>query len=85
MRSHNQPSLPSNRAFVVQFHAEADIAKERFTGRVEHIVSYQATCFDSLAALVTFMARVLTAHDAEEDEPGDKSGCCKGHQVGKGF
>jgi hypothetical protein len=78
--------LPSNRAFVIQFHAAADIAKERFTGRVEHIVSYQATRFDSLAALVTFIVRVLTAHDAEkEDEPGDKPGCCNGHQVGKGF
>jgi hypothetical protein len=79
--------LPSDRAFVVQFHAEADVAKGLFRGRVEHIVSYQATRFDSLEALVTFMARVLAAHEAEkEDEPGAKPGCCNGRQVvGQGF
>ena len=85
MRSPNQPSLPSGRAFVVQFHAEADLAKGLFTGRVEHIVSYQATHFDSFEALVTFMERVLATHEAEEDEPGDKPGYCNGYQVGNGF
>ena len=86
MRSQNQPSLPSGRAFVVQFHAEADVAKGLFTGRVEHIVSYQATHFDSLEALVTFMTLVLAAHEAaEEDESGDKPRCCNGYQVGNGF
>ena len=85
MRSPKQPSLPSDRAFVVQFHAEADIAKGLFTGKVEHIVSYQATYFDSLEALVTFMERVLAAHEAEEeDELGDNLGYCNGHQVGAG-
>jgi hypothetical protein len=86
MRSQNQPSLPSGRAFVVQFHAEADLAKGLFTGRVEHVVSYQATRFDSLQALVTFMERALAAHEAqEEDEPGDSLAYCNGHQVGNGF
>ena len=86
MRSPKQPALPSGRAFVVQFHAEADLAKGLFTGRAEHIVSYQATRFDSLEALVTFMARVLAAHAAEEeDEPGDKLGYGNGHQVNNGF
>jgi hypothetical protein len=66
MRSPNQPSLPSNRAFVVQFHAEADVAQGLFTGKVEHVVSYQATRFDSREALVTFMARVLAAQEVEE-------------------
>lgn len=85
MRSPDQPSLPSGRAFVVQFHAEADMAKGLVTGRVEHIVSYQATRFDSREALVTFMARVLAAHAAAaEDEPGAKAGCGHGPQVGKG-
>jgi hypothetical protein len=86
MRSQMQPALPSGRAFVVQFHAEANIAKGLFTGRVEHIVSYQATHFDSLEALVTFIERVLAAHEAEEeDESGDTLGYCNGHQVGNGF
>ena len=75
MRSKGQPSLPSGRAFVVQLHAEADVAQGHFKGRVEHIVSYQATHFDSLAALASFMARVVAAHEAqeEEDEPGLRS------------
>jgi hypothetical protein len=86
MRSQNQPSLPVGRAFVVQLHAEADIAKGRFIGKVEHIVSYQATHFDSLEALVTFMARVLAAHEAEEeDELGDRPGYYNSRQVSKGF
>ena len=86
MRSLKQPALPSGRAFVVQFHAEADLAKGLFTGKVEHIVSYQATRFDSLEALVTFMERVLAAHEAEEEgKPGDSLAYCNGHQVGNGF
>jgi hypothetical protein len=68
MRSKDQPSLPSGRAFVVQLHAEADVAKGLFKGRVEHIVSMKATHFDSLDALVTFMARVLAEHEAEDPE-----------------
>jgi hypothetical protein len=86
MSSRNQPSLPSGRAFVVQLHAEADIAKGCFTGRVEHIASYQATRFDSLEDLTAFMARVLAAYEAEEeDESGDEPGCYNGHQIGNGF
>jgi len=68
MRSKDQPSLPRGRAFVVQFHADADVAKGPFKGRVEHLVSMQATHFDSLDALVTFMARVLAECEAEDPE-----------------
>jgi hypothetical protein len=68
MRAKDQPSLPSGRAFVVQLHTEADLAKGPFKGRVEHIVSMQATHFDSLDALVTFMARVLAEGEAEDPE-----------------
>jgi hypothetical protein len=74
MRSQGQPSLPTGRAFVVQLHAEADVAKGRFKGRVEHIVSYQATHFASVDALALFMARVVAEHEAEEEEaaPGEE-------------
>jgi hypothetical protein len=68
MRAKDQPSLPRSRAFVVQLHAEAEVAKGPFKGRVEHLVSMQATHFDSLDALVTFMARVLAEVEAEEPE-----------------
>lgn len=52
--------LPAQRAFLVQVHAEAAVAQGRLTGRVEHVVSGQATHFASLEELLAFMARVLT-------------------------
>jgi hypothetical protein len=58
--SEDPSSLSPYRAFVVQFRAEADLAHERCTGRVEHVVSGQATHFDSLEELLAFIARVLT-------------------------
>jgi hypothetical protein len=56
-----QPSLPANRAFVVQLHADAQPEQGQFRGRVEHIVSYQSAHFESVAELTAFMVRVLTA------------------------
>ena len=53
------PLLPQW-AFVVQFRTETDVKRSRCTGRVEHVVSGQATHFDSLEELLTFMTRVLT-------------------------
>ena len=64
----NQPSLPTQRAFVVQLHAESKIAKGQFKGRVEHMVSGQSTHFSSMKALKAFMHRVLTEERAEEPE-----------------
>ena len=61
-----RPSLPTGRAFVVQLHAEADIAHRRLHGRVEHIVSGEATRFASVDELVTFMVELLA--EAEEEE-----------------
>ena len=60
MPSTNQPSLPTNRAFVVQLHAEAKVKQGEFKGRVEHIVSMRATHFDSLEELVTFIVQAVT-------------------------
>jgi len=45
---------------VVQFRAETAVEQGRFVGRVEHVVSGQATHFDSLEELLAFIARVLT-------------------------
>ena len=55
-----QPTLPTQRAFVVQVHANADMGQGQVWGRVEHIVSGQATRFQSVEALVRFMVQVLT-------------------------
>ena len=51
--------LSPQRAFVVQFRAETKLAQGRCAGRVEHVVSRQATHFHSLEELLAFMARVL--------------------------
>jgi hypothetical protein len=52
--------LPAQRAFLVQVHAEADVTQGSLAGRVEHVVSGQATHFASLEELLAFLARVLT-------------------------
>jgi hypothetical protein len=51
--------LPAARAFVVQFLATAAVDAGRLEGRVEHVVSGQATHFHSLEDLLAFMACVL--------------------------
>jgi hypothetical protein len=46
-------------AFVVQFRTETELERGRCTGRVEHVVSGQATVFHTLEELLAFVARVL--------------------------
>jgi hypothetical protein len=65
-----QPSLPANRAFVVQLHADAQPEKGRFRGRVEHLVSYQAAHFASVEELTAVMVRVLTVDPHETGNTG---------------
>jgi hypothetical protein len=48
-------------AFVVQFRTETDVEQGHCTGRVEHVVSGQATHFASLEELLAFIARVLAS------------------------
>ena len=57
--THLSPTLPTNRAFVVQFRAEPSATSRGWEGRVEHIVSGQTSHFDSLEELVVFIRRVL--------------------------
>ncbi len=52
--------LPAQRTFLVQVHAQAEVAQGRLAGRVEHVVSGQATHFASPEELLVFMARVLS-------------------------
>jgi hypothetical protein len=51
--------LSPHYAFVVQWATDTQIAEGRMLGRVEHVVSRQATHFTSLDELLAFMARVL--------------------------
>ena len=67
--SEHEPTLPTDQAFVVQFGAQGPEPGVRYAGRVEHLVSGQATHFHSLDDLCAFIARVLRAvraHPAEE-------------------
>ena len=57
--SHTQSLLPVNRAFVVQFQADADLAQGIVLGRVEHIRSGTATRFADCEALQQFLIRLL--------------------------
>ena len=67
MMSKSQPSLPTNRAFVVQFRAQSPGASSSYAGRIEHIVSGEATRFQSLEELLAFMVRVLVHVQQESD------------------
>ena len=51
-------------AFVVQLREGTTLTPEGLHGRIEHIVSGQATTFDSLAAVLAFVQQVLTVPDA---------------------
>jgi hypothetical protein len=53
------PSLSPDRAFVVQLRTDTRVEAGSLAGRIEHVVSGQATTFQSLEALFTFMVRVL--------------------------
>ena len=67
--SKNAPSLPTNRAFVVQFRASTEGRQRLFKGRVEHLVSGQAVRFHSVKELKAFMTGVLTEVESAATEP----------------
>jgi hypothetical protein len=57
----SQPAYPTQRAFVVQLHAETDVVQSEVRGRVEHIVSEQVTHSQTVEELVQFMVHILTS------------------------
>jgi hypothetical protein len=65
----NPADLSVTRAFVVQFRADTVVEQRHLTGRVEHVVSGQATDFQSLETLLAFMARVLRAERERLSNP----------------
>jgi hypothetical protein len=66
MAAKQQPSLPAKRAFVVQVHADAKVEQGQWQGRVEHLVSFQATRFQSLEELLAFIVKVLNEPEPQE-------------------
>jgi len=65
----SQPSLPTNRAFVVQFRPLATAPSPSYEGRVEHLESGQVARFHSLEELLAFMIRMLTEVGEQSDSP----------------
>jgi hypothetical protein len=65
----SQPSLPSNRVFVVQFRTQPPGGPAGYDGRVEHLVSGQVVRFHSLEELLAFMTRVLAEVEQQTDTP----------------
>ena len=57
----NPAHLSVTRAVVVQLRADTTVEQGHLAGRVEHVVSGQATDFEALETLLAFMARVLRA------------------------
>ena len=58
--SQGTPSLPANRACVMQLRAQPAGTPLRWEGRVEHIVSGEAIHFHSPEELLAFMTRIVT-------------------------
>ena len=56
----SQPSLPTARAFVVQFRSQTTDVPLSWEGRVEHLVSGQVARFHSPEELLAFLSHVLT-------------------------
>jgi hypothetical protein len=54
------PSLPTNKAFVVQFRSHPAGTPLSWEGRVEHLTSGQVLRFHAPEELLAFLARVLT-------------------------
>jgi hypothetical protein len=57
---HSEPTLPSNRAFVVQFRVTSELTTDDCTGRIEHLVTGQSVRFDSWEHLQRFIQEMLT-------------------------
>jgi len=67
MTPKNKPSLPSNRAFVVQLRWDADIEHGDVRGRVEHFTSREASHFESVEELMAFITRVVVAQHTDAE------------------
>ena len=62
-----QPAwLPPQRAFVIQLYAAVRLDASCIAGRIEHVVSGQASHFDSLEALGVFIMRVLAEVETQD-------------------
>jgi hypothetical protein len=58
-----QPTLPADRAFVIQFRSAGPAATDREQGRAEHVVTGAATHFGDWHQLRAFVESILTRAD----------------------
>lgn len=61
----NQPALPRQRAFVVQFRVGDELQAGQLAGRVEHVLSGRYAPFHSIDELEQFLRQVLTETTTE--------------------
>jgi hypothetical protein len=61
--------LSVHRTFVVQFRSDTAVERGYLAGRVEHVVSGQATDFQSLETPLAFVAQVLRAERDASSNP----------------
>jgi hypothetical protein len=69
-RADNPAHLSVHWAFVVQFQSDTAVEQGHLVGRVEHVVSGQATVFQSLETLLAFIAQVLREERERSANPG---------------
>ena len=67
-RAHNCPPRFPHWAFVVQVRQGSGFSPDTQQGRVEHIVSGQATTFTSLAELVAFIKQTVATEEKTTNE-----------------
>ena len=67
--AHNSAPLSVHWAFVGHFQSDTAVEQGHLAGRVEHVVSGQATAFQTLEALLAFIAQVLHEERARASNP----------------
>jgi len=72
LKTEARPLLLPEWAFVVQFRVGTDMEHGQLDGRVEHVVSGQATRFQSPEELLAFMARVLATLRTQSPTEGQE-------------
>ena len=75
--------FPIQHAFVVQCAAETPLDAMGLTGRVEHLVSGHAIRFQSVQALLAFMAARLREVQRISRRRGAERGTCQTNTTGK--
>jgi hypothetical protein len=55
-------AFPTSRAYVLQFHARADLRHWQWLGRIEHVRSFASARFTTLDELLDFLIKAMNEH-----------------------